>query len=160
MRTGRHGTSPSAASASGNVASGASRPSSSLPKLATTATKATVTATFARASSRAAGVSRAASSSALLSLFASGLPDGLEWAVARATGGSSHSAPTGRVHALLARVQRGTAVLPDYDFAAAAGSRAEGRSSAGSSLSGVLGTVLTLVAALGVGPAIRRWRAR
>ncbi|HUK62999.1 MAG TPA: energy-coupling factor ABC transporter permease [Dongiaceae bacterium] len=108
-----------------------------------------------------AGVAVAAlATGALLSPFASELPDGLEWAVARATGGSSISAPTGRVHALLARVQRGTAVLPDYDFAAAAGSRAEGRSSAGSSLSGVLGTVLTLVAALCVGPAIRHWRAR
>ena len=50
------------------------------------------------------------------SWFASAHPDGLEWAMARVTGGEGEVASTGPVHQGLAAVQEKTAILPDYAF--------------------------------------------
>ena len=108
-----------------------------------------------------AGVAVAAlATGGLLSMLASDRPDGLEWAVARAGGEEAPSTPVAGVHGVLARVQRRTAFLPDYDLAPSPGSSADARSSAGTSLAGVLGVVLTLVTAAGIGTGIRRWRHR
>ncbi len=108
-----------------------------------------------------AGVAAAAlATGGLLSVLASDRPDGLEWAVARAGGEEAPSTPAEGVHGLLARVQRGTAFLPDYDFAPRAGPSTAERSSAGTSLAGALGAVLTLLTAAGIGAGIRRWRHR
>ncbi len=85
----------------------------------------------------------------LLSRFASELPDGLEWSVARASGGAAQPAPAGGVHGLVARAQKGSYLPPDFDA-----------SPTGQSLAGALGAVLTLAAAAGVGAGIRRWRDR
>ena len=100
------------------------------------------------------------------SWFASTHPDGLEWSVARATG-SELSLPADAVHAWLARIQRTTAFLPDYDFKSSAEqSRKGGVSSAwpapspGTSTSGVLGSLLVLGIAAAAGYGIRLARRR
>jgi len=102
----------------------------------------------------------------VLSWFASVHPDGLEWSVARATG-SELSPPADAVHAWLARIQRATAFLPDYDFKPSAEQSPKGGApqawpapSTGTSISGVLGSVLVLGVAAAAGFGIRLARRR
>ncbi len=100
-----------------------------------------------------------------LSWFASARPDGLEWAAARASSGAP-AASAGPVHGLLARLQRATAVMPDYAIpgAAPAGEPAQwGAPRAGTSAAGLLGVALSVgfVTAAGLGArALRRRAAR
>jgi cobalt/nickel transport system permease protein len=100
----------------------------------------------------------------ILSWFASSNPDGLEWAIARVTGGRGPGAAAG-VHDSLAAVQRKTSLLPGYGFRETG--RAEGAPEAtaawpapdaGTSLSGVAGGLITLLVAAGVGWLLRRKR--
>jgi cobalt/nickel transport system permease protein len=110
-------------------------------------------------------------SGAFLSWFASSDPDGLEWAVSRATGKEELVAPEGSVHGSLAQVQERTALLPDYGFReqeaadAQQGEDAEpGEAeqwpavSAGTSLSGLVGGALTLVLAAALALVLRTRR--
>jgi cobalt/nickel transport system permease protein len=88
----------------------------------------------------------------VFSWFASSNPDGLEWSIAGAGGPlkeSGGSDAVGGVHRALAGVQEKTAVLPDYGSA-------DGAGDAGTSLSGVLGGALTLLAAVLVGLLLSR----
>lgn len=98
-----------------------------------------------------------------LSSLASARPDGLEWAAARASEGSL-ARPDGRAHRLLARVQRGTALLPDYDLPRPSSQAApEGRGPGprpGSSLAGLVGAVACLALVAGVGAGLRAARRR
>ena len=98
----------------------------------------------------------------LLSAFASERPDGLEWSVARVAGENAPPPPEGGVHALLRRVQRASAFLPDYGFARRDPQGLDRRSPAlaGTSLSGLVGSALTLAASVLAGAGIRRWRRR
>jgi cobalt/nickel transport system permease protein len=93
-----------------------------------------------------------------VSWFASTHPDGLEWSIAQMTGHEEVAAPLDSLHERLARVQERTALLPDYgvkpaeaETPAAEPPAAEGEAwpavSAGTSLSGLLGGLLTLVVA-------------
>ncbi|MBU0679650.1 MAG: energy-coupling factor ABC transporter permease [Verrucomicrobia bacterium] len=87
-----------------------------------------------------------------LAWFASAHPDGLEWAVSGITGREEIEAPKGGVHAELAAVQENVAILPDYGFATA-NSDGEAKTeeaawpavSAGTTVSGIVGGVLTLI---------------
>ena len=93
-----------------------------------------------------------------LSWFASTRPDGLEWATARASTGAPPAA-SGTVHELVARLQRATAVMPDYDFKGASEPGRWGEPRAGTSAAGLLGAGLSVafVAAVGLGArAVRR----
>jgi cobalt/nickel transport system permease protein len=103
------------------------------------------------------------------SWFASTRPDGLEWSIASAAGNQNVAAPTGRLHAWLAAVQRKTAILPDYGFGRGATDASADASvptaawpavSTGTSVSGLVGAALTLaiVVLLGVGLRARRGR--
>jgi cobalt/nickel transport system permease protein len=102
-----------------------------------------------------------------LSAVASGAPDGLEWSIAKLSPASELESPAGRVHAVLARVQRHTALLPDYAWRAAT-SRHDpsdpveqvASPAVQSSMAGLVGSGLTLalVGVLGLG--LRRRRAR
>jgi cobalt/nickel transport system permease protein len=99
-----------------------------------------------------------------LSWFASTRPDGLEWAAARASAGAP-PVPAGPVHAFAARLQRATAVMPDYDLRGASPDRAGGWGAprAGTSAAGLLGIGLSVgfVAVVGLGArALRRLAAR
>lgn len=101
-----------------------------------------------------------------LSWFASAHPDGLEWSIAKVTGkeeleGSEHG---------LARIQKETALLPDYGFrqgesesvAAQAPSKPKAEAwpavSTGTSVSGIAGGLITLAVAGLIGYFLRKGR--
>jgi cobalt/nickel transport system permease protein len=78
-----------------------------------------------------------------LSLFSSVYPDGLEWSIEKVSSGNSEWERDDSLHRVAAGIQNQTAVLPDYDFPDGKGS--------GTSLSGLVGGVLTFVLAGGAG---------
>lgn len=103
----------------------------------------------------------------VLSWFASAHPDGLEWSIAKVTGkgelpGQEHGIP-----AALKGLQEKTALLPGYGFKPAAG-EPRGKEEkpswpavdAGASVSGLVGGLLVLAAAFGIGWAIRAFRGK
>jgi len=100
-----------------------------------------------------------------LSWFASSHPDGLEWAIGKATGkGELHEQEHG-IPAALKDVQEETAFLPGYGFKSPAnepkakeGAPSRPAVDAGTSLSGLIGGVLVLGLALGIGWLIRTFR--
>jgi cobalt/nickel transport system permease protein len=81
----------------------------------------------------------------VLSGFASKKPDGLEWAIARVTGAEVLKGPEQGLHAAMTALQKRTAFLPDYSFKKPE-NRAQGNAadSLGTSVSGVVGGVMTL----------------
>lgn len=84
---------------------------------------------------------------AVLSIFASSRPDGLEWAVAKTAG--VRTAPLRTTQPLLekaAKIQDATALMPDYDYKS---TDAKAPSSTGTSVAGIVGSVLTFVLAGG-----------
>jgi cobalt/nickel transport system permease protein len=96
----------------------------------------------------------------LASWFASTHPDGLEWSIARVTGKEEVSESESGLHKGLAGIQEKTAVLPDYGFKAAEGEATAVAEpwpaiSAGTSLSGIVGGLMTLALACLVGFALR-----
>jgi cobalt/nickel transport system permease protein len=99
----------------------------------------------------------------VLSSLASARPDGLEWAAGRASGGAG-AEPEGPVHRLAARLQRATALMPDYGLPVPSGgpaASAEGpRVSPGTSVAGLVGTLVSLAAAFGIGAVLRAARRR
>lgn len=104
----------------------------------------------------------------VLSWFASANPDGLEWSMFRVSGKEELEAADG-IHGTLAELQGKTAFLPDYGFKAA---KAEVETAAvqeeetwpsvsgGTSLSGLVGGVLTLALAGSAGVLIRTFKKR
>lgn len=98
----------------------------------------------------------------VLSWFASSHPDGLEWSVARITGKAEPAETTGQVHELAARIQKTTAIMPDYAFATVTAAKAEehgeswGKPDAGTSVSGLTGGLATLLVAGIAGWLLRR----
>lgn len=103
---------------------------------------------------------------AVASWFASADPDGLEWAMAKVRGKEELEPPDTGVHARLAKVQEKTAFLPDYGFKSAqaepvhaetTGSEPEAwpAVSAGTSVSGIVGGLITLTLAVVVGRALK-----
>jgi cobalt/nickel transport system permease protein len=103
-----------------------------------------------------------------LSWFASTHPDGLEWSIGKVTGRGELPERERGVPAALKRLQEKTAFLPGYGFKPPAnepGAKKEGSPSwpnvdAGTSVSGLIGGVLVLAVALGIGWAIRALRRR
>jgi len=106
-----------------------------------------------------------------VSWFASTHPDGLEWSIAKVTGREDVSGREDSIHRTLANVQKKTAFLPDYGFKPS-GSEVEAERSqeaetpsgepwpavnAGTSVSGIVGGLLTLALACLVGAALRAW---
>jgi cobalt/nickel transport system permease protein len=108
-------------------------------------------------------------SAAVLAWFASTSPDGLEWSIARVTGRPEvASAVTSPIQDAAATVQEKTAILPGYGAGASTEQDAEAdRGGAGApwpsaegrtSVAGMVGALLTMLAALGVGYALKRRR--
>jgi cobalt/nickel transport system permease protein len=100
-----------------------------------------------------------------LSWFASTHPDALEWSIERITGKGELAGQDNGVPAALKSVQEKTAFLPGYGFKPPAngpGSREDAPSwpavDAGTSISGLIGGVLVLVAALAIGWVLRAFR--
>lgn len=100
----------------------------------------------------------------ILSWFASANPDGLEWSILHVTG-TAELTSTDSVHQALADVQESTAILPDYNYRSAADA-AEVQSGgwpaakAGTSLSGIIGGVLTLLLTVAAGLLINALKRR
>jgi cobalt/nickel transport system permease protein len=88
----------------------------------------------------------------LVSWYASAHPDGLEWAAERAAGTAGAASAESGAHRALAAVQDRTALLPDYGFTSAATGPAV---RAGTSVSGLVGGLLTLLLAGAAGWVIR-----
>ena len=97
----------------------------------------------------------------ILSWFASTHPDGLEWSMAKAKGKGQLETQAG-IQTRLGDIQAQTALMPDYNFKeevpANGGSSAASwpAPSAGTSVSGLVGGLMTLVLAVGVGFGLRR----
>lgn len=110
---------------------------------------------------------------ATLSWFSSTRPDGLEWAIAKVTGRAQVSGAGSKIHDNLAGIQDTTAILPDYGFrpnearSGKAGRKADDEDpnrqpwpavSAGTSISGMVGGLITLVLATLGGIVLSRHR--
>lgn len=102
-----------------------------------------------------------------LSWFASANPDGLEWSIAGVTGEDELKAPEG-IHSFFAELQEKTAFLPDYNLKqseqpAVAEAKAAEEAAAwpavdsGTSIAGILGSLLTLALAYSIGKGLRRF---
>lgn len=99
-----------------------------------------------------------------LSWFASSSPDGLEWSMFRVSGSEELEAPTDGIHQKLASVQEKTSILPDYGFKAGETEETAAEESAsswpavdaGTSTSGLVGGILTLVLAVLIGMIFKR----
>lgn len=78
------------------------------------------------------------------SWFASSDPDGLEWAIEHVSEGRQLSSPDSTLHTTLSSAQEETALLPDYDLGTDDG---EATVDAGTTLSGVVGALVTLLLA-------------
>jgi cobalt/nickel transport system permease protein len=91
------------------------------------------------------------------SWFASTHPDGLEWSMAKVSGKEELESPEAGIHESLAKVQEKTAFLPDYGFKSAEAASGEHAAApeaepwpavnAGTSVSGIVGGLMTLVLA-------------
>ena len=92
-----------------------------------------------------------------MSWFASGHPDGLEWAMFKTTGTEEIQGIDSEPHQKLASVQEKSSFLPDYSFP---DSEDEGSGwptvNAGTTIAGLVGGGLTLLLAGAVGFALRR----
>ena len=102
-----------------------------------------------------------------LSWFASAHPDGLEWSIAKVTGKGELPEQEHGIPAALKSVQGKTAMLPGYGLKPPAnvpGAKEEAPPwpavDAGTSLSGLIGGVLVLAIAFGIGSAIRALRGK
>lgn len=99
-----------------------------------------------------------------VSWFASTLPDGLEWSIARLTGSENLEPPEGDLRGTLAEIQEKTSFLPDYGLRSEAPAEPNGNASGdswpaadpGTSLAGVVGGLLTVLIAVLVGWLLRR----
>jgi cobalt/nickel transport system permease protein len=103
-----------------------------------------------------------------LSWFASSHPDGLEWSMAKTSGSEELENPPGGIHDALSGVQERTAFLPDYGFKGSGSEQAVEESqgdeqkgswpavNAGTSVSGIVGGVLTLMLTVAIGFVFRR----
>ncbi len=86
----------------------------------------------------------------VLSLFASALPDGLEWAMER-TAGTSELAGSGAVYEAAEGIQSTLSFLPDYAFKGS-------ESAAGTTVSGLVGALIVGVLCFLIAAALRRRR--
>ena len=99
---------------------------------------------------------------AVLSWFASNRPDGLEWSIAQVTGTEALDDAGTPVHESLGDVQEKTSLLPDYAFKPT-GQEPPGEPNAvwpvvdpGTSVSGIVGGLVTLLTAVAVGWVLSR----
>ena len=88
----------------------------------------------------------------IVSLFASGYPDGLEWSMEKVAGTAELTA-SGTIYRMAEKLQGITAVLPDYAFKSS-------DSAAGTSLSGIAGGVAVLTVCLFICLLIKKVRRR
>lgn len=101
----------------------------------------------------------------IFSWFASANPDGLEWSMFRTAGVEELESPGSRIHAWFSEFQKKTAFLPDYNFKVTENAqKAEAEPAwpsvnAGTSLSGIVGGMLTLAIVIFIGFILKRRKA-
>jgi len=101
-----------------------------------------------------------------LSWFASANPDGLEWAMFKTAGVEELESPENGLHSSLATIQGKTAFLPGYGFKSGETDSSEEITEAwpaidsGTSISGLVGGILTLCIAAFIGFVIKRRKAK
>ena len=97
-------------------------------------------------------------SAGVISLFASSNPDGLEWSVSRTTqrvfGVETELESEGRLFDIAAEAQESTAFLPDYAFAS------DPENAAGTTVSGLVGVLVTFMLAGATGFVITKVKKR
>jgi cobalt/nickel transport system permease protein len=93
-----------------------------------------------------------------ISWFASGHPDGLEWSMFKTAGVEELDTPENPVYDKLSGLQEKTAILPDYGFKETEDVAGEEQSSeswpavdVGTTVSGLVGGLLTLILAFAIG---------
>lgn len=97
-----------------------------------------------------------------LSWFASTHPDGLEWSIAGVTGSEELRRSNGGLYEALGNIQEKTALLPEYGFRSPETSETEGTEPSwpavdpGTSVAGVVGSLLTLLIVFSTGWLLRR----
>ena len=96
----------------------------------------------------------------ILSYFASEHPDGLEWAIEKTSGSEELNGKESSITALLEKFQERLSFLPDYSFKSDDDSVSEentrsGLQAFGTSVSGVAGSLIALLLALGAGTVLR-----
>ncbi len=94
-----------------------------------------------------------------VSWFASSHPDGLEWAIAGTSGSEEITGSSTAAHRVLSEAQEKTAILPDYAFKERAAEPA-GKADPGTSLSGIVGILLTLGIVVLVGYLLKKFGKR
>lgn len=100
----------------------------------------------------------------VFSWYASENPDGLEWSIAKVTGAPEVTGTEKPLHHSLAAIQEKTAFLPDYSFKAQdtgdtqITASAEDSARLGTSVSGGVGALLSLVLAAFIGLILKRRR--
>jgi cobalt/nickel transport system permease protein len=87
---------------------------------------------------------------AILSLYTSGNPDGLEWSLFHSAG-QKELVEQSKLYQWLGELQNKFAILPSYNFKAGV----EASEQAGTSISGVAGAILTLLLVAGAGVIIK-----
>ncbi len=102
----------------------------------------------------------------VVSWFASTHPDGLEWSVFKTTGKEALPVPERGLHAWLSKLQEKTAILPDYGLPSEQVEESPAEEepwpsvSAGTTLSGIIGALLTMGLAVLIGLALKRYHVR
>jgi cobalt/nickel transport system permease protein len=109
----------------------------------------------------------------ILSWFASTHPDGLEWSIERITAETEISEPVDGVIPLLGAIQEKTAIFPDYEFKNTKSLEKEERQigraqidqtasmvSPGTTVAGVVGSMMTLVLACFIGFVMKRRKSK
>jgi cobalt/nickel transport system permease protein len=81
-----------------------------------------------------------------LSIFASAYPDGLEWSMEK-TAGTTDLEREGGVYSAAAEVVEKTAIMPDYGFK----DGSESNETAGTAIAGIVGSIITVIIAGGLG---------
>ncbi len=89
----------------------------------------------------------------VLSLAASSLPDGLEWAIGRVTGSEELAAAETGIYAAAEKVQSTTSFLPDYAFKGS-------DSAAGTTVSGIVGALIVVAVMIAAALLFRFFRGR
>ena len=98
----------------------------------------------------------------VFSWYASEKPDGLEWSIEKVTGAPEVNGTENSLHHLLAAFQERTAFLPDYSFKSQAEAEDQPAASAdssvrlGTSVSGGVGALLSLILAAFIGIVLKR----
>ncbi len=86
----------------------------------------------------------------IISLFASSLPDGLEWSIQKMTGSTEVSEGSGLAYSISKHIQDLTSIFPDYNFTGS-------ESNVGTSVSGLVGACVVLVLVVILSTLIRKW---